>query len=64
MKVNYINSDYVDFEKIKVGEVFEYDGICYLKVDRINGFDVFNNALVDCEEWRDLILKDSELTIY
>lgn len=64
MKVNYLNNDYVDFEKIKVGEVFEYDGLCYLKVDRTNAFDVFNNTLECCEEWYDLILRDSELTIY
>ena len=45
MKVNFIETTYVDFHQIKIGEVFETDGIVYLKVGCEHAFDLFNNLI-------------------
>ena len=64
MKVNFIENAYVNFDQIKIGEVFETDGIVYLKVGCEHAFDLFNNKLHFCDEWINLIPRESEITIY
>lgn len=64
MKVNYIGAEYIDFEEVQIGEVFEANEILYLKVDDEYAFDVLNNRVQYCKGWDTLIPKESELTVY
>lgn len=64
MKVNFIENSYVNFDQIKVGEIFETDGIICLKVDDKYAFDIFNNKLQYCKGWETLIPRESEITVY
>jgi hypothetical protein len=64
MKVNFTKTTYVNFDQIKIGEVFETDGTVYLKVGCQHAFDLFNNKLHFCDEWINLIPRESEITIY
>ena len=64
MKVNFVENTYVNFDQIKIGEIFETDGIICLKVDDKYAFDIFNNKLQYCKGWDTLIPRESEITIY
>lgn len=64
MKVKRVNENYIGFEEIEIGEIFEIDDIYYLKVNHEYAFDVFNNQLVCCNGWDTLIPRKSELKIY
>lgn len=64
MKVNFIKNECVNFDQIKIGEVFETDETVYLKIGCQHAFDLFNNKLRFCEEWNNLIPRESEITIY
>lgn len=65
MKVKRVNENYVAFEEIGIGEVFEADEKYYLKINNNWAFDVFNNKLeVVCKGWDTLIPRKSELTVY
>lgn len=54
----------VKFEEIKIGEVFEWEEIFYLKVSKTTAFDVYNNLLENFEEEERVIPKQSELRIF
>ncbi len=64
MKINFAENAYVNFDQIKVGEIFETDGTFYLKVGYEHAFDLVNNRLQYCEGWDTLIPRESELTVY
>lgn len=54
----------VKFEEIKIGEVFEWEEIFYLKVSKTTAFDVYNNLLENFEEAEYLIPRQSELRVF
>lgn len=54
----------VKFKEIKVGEVFEYEEIFYLKISETTAFDVYNNSLENWEDADYLIPRQSELRIF
>ena len=65
MKINNETSqETVKFEEIKIGEVFEYDEIFYLKVSETIAFDVYNNSLENWENAEYLIPRQSELRVF
>lgn len=64
MKVNFIENECVNFDQIKIGEIFETDGIIYLKINDTFAFDIFNKKLECCKGWGTLIPRESEITIY
>ena len=64
MKVNFIENAYVNFDQIKIGEVFENDGMIYLKINDIFAFDLLNKRSQYCKGWDTLIPRESEITIY
>lgn len=64
MKINFAKNAYVNFAQIKIGEIFETDGIICLKVDDKYAFDIFNNKLQYCKGWDNLIPRESEITVY
>lgn len=54
----------VKFEEIKIGEVFEWEEIFYLKISKTTAFDVYNNLLEGFGESECLIPRKSELRIF
>lgn len=54
----------VKFEEIKIGEVFEWEEIFYLKVFKTTAFDVYNNLLENLEEEKRVIPRQSELRVF
>lgn len=54
----------VTFKEIKIGEVFEWEEIFYLKVSKTTAFDVYNNLLENFEEEEYLIPRQSELRVF
>lgn len=54
----------ISFEKIKIGEVFEWESIFYLKISKTTAFDVYNNLLENFEEAEYLIPRQSELRVF
>lgn len=64
MKVNFIENKCVNFDQIKIGEIFETDGMIYLKINNLFAFDIFNNRSQYCKGWDTLIPRESEITIY
>lgn len=65
MKIkNETSQKTVNFEGIKIGEVFECEGIFYLKVSETTAFDVYNNFLGNWENAEYLIPKQSELRVF
>lgn len=54
----------VKFEEIKIGEVFEWEEIFYLKVFKTTAFDVYNNLLENFEEEKRVIPRQSELRVF
>lgn len=54
----------IKFEEIKIGEVFEWESVFYLKVSKNGAFDISNNLLeyfggIEC-----VIPRQSELRIF
>lgn len=54
----------VKFEEIKIGEVFEWEEVFYLKVSKTTAFDVYNNLLENFEQEERIIPKQSELRVF
>lgn len=54
----------VKFEEIKIGEVFEWQSIFYLKISETTAFDIYNNLLEGFGETECLIPRESELRIF
>lgn len=54
----------VKFEEIKIGEVFEWEEVFYLKVFKTTAFDVYNNLLENFEEEKRVIPRQSELRVF
>lgn len=54
----------VKFEEIKIGEIFEWEEIFYLKVSKTTAFDVYNNLLENWENTEYLIPRQSELRVF
>ena len=64
MKVNFIENECVNFDQIKIGEVFETCGIIYLKINDLFAFDLLNKRPQYCKGWDSLIPRESEITVY
>lgn len=64
MKVNFIENECVDFDQIKIGEVFETCGTIYLKINDIFAFDLLNKRPQYCKGWDTVIPRKSEITVY
>lgn len=54
----------VKFEELKVGEVFEWEEVFYLKVSKTTAFDVYNNLLENFGGAEYLIPRQSELRVF
>lgn len=54
----------ISFEEIKIGEVFEYEEVFYLKVSETTAFDVYNKLLENFEEEKRVIPRQSELRVF
>lgn len=54
----------VKFEELKIGEVFEWEEVFYLKISETTAFDVYNNLLEGFGETECLIPRKSELRIF
>lgn len=64
MKIMDDTQQTVIFEEIKIGEVFEWQEIFYLKISETTAFDVYNNLLEDFGGSECLIPRKSELRIF
>lgn len=64
MKINDDTQQTVIFEEIKIGEVFEWQEIFYLKISETTAFDVYNNLLEGFGETECLIPRESELRVF
>lgn len=64
MKINDDTQQTVIFEEIKIGEVFEWQEIFYLKISETTAFDVYNNLLEGFGETERLIPRESELRVF
>lgn len=64
MKVKFVKNVYVNFDQIKIGEIFETNGIIYLKINETFAFDIFNKKSEYCKGLDTLIPRKSELIIY
>lgn len=64
MKVNFIKNECVNFDQIKIGEVFETRETIYLKINDLFGFDLLNKRPQYCKGWDTLIPRKSEIAVY
>ena len=64
MKINDDTQKTVIFEEIKIGEVFEWQEIFYLKISETTAFDVYNNLLEGFGKTGRLIPRKSELRVF
>lgn len=63
MKINDDTQQTVNFEEIKIGEVFEWQEIFYLKISKTTAFDVYNN-LIENFAGEVVTSRQSELRIF
>lgn len=54
----------VPFYTIPNGECFECDDIAYIKLNNTEAFDICNNKLESIEANKEVLYRDSQLTLY
>ena len=64
MKITFSDTHNVEFEDIRIGDVFESENVVYIKINDDCSFDILNKVVLNCTGWNYLIPKDSELIIY
>jgi hypothetical protein len=52
-----------NFKDIKIGEVFEFDEIFYIKTTPAHGFDIINNITSPFDDFAIVILHNHEIII-
>ena len=52
------------FKEVKIGEVFEFDEIFYIKTTSMHGFDIINNVSKGFDDFDTVILHEHEIVIY
>lgn len=53
-----------EFEKLKIGDGFEYEDILFIKISATEAFDVCNNRIEDFCGVSGLELRECEITFY